>query len=118
MLLTSVLNVQAEGVRTEAGTWCVNEEERDYIQQTVDKDEEWNALMKSKSEWLQPPKFLGEEDIDEDQALAEHFLSLVKARKAEKAAEEAEAAAAAQLKENLDVVEKGLEGEIKVRNNM
>lgn len=109
--------LQAEGVRTEAGTWCVDEEERDHVQQTLDRAEGWDALLESKSEWLRPPQALGEEDYDEDKELAESFLKLLKARNAEEAAEEAEAAAEAELKENLDSVEKGLEGEIKVRNS-
>lgn len=45
----------AAGVKTPAGAWAVSEEEAQYIQSMVDADEEWEALMKERTEWTNKP---------------------------------------------------------------
>jgi hypothetical protein len=56
-LVTSSL--QATGAYTASGTWAASEAEAKYIEQMVDGDERWEALLAERQEWtnkpLQPP---------------------------------------------------------------
>ena len=54
--------VQAEGAYTKMGTWAPTEADAELIELMADKDEEWEASLKGKGEWLnrpaQPPGLL------------------------------------------------------------
>ena len=54
--------LQAEGAYTKLGTWAPTEADAELIELMADKDEEWEASLKGKSEWLnrpaQPPGLL------------------------------------------------------------
>jgi acetyl-CoA carboxylase carboxyl transferase subunit alpha len=45
----------AEGVRTKAGTWALNETEARMIEKAADADERWAASLEGKDQWLQRP---------------------------------------------------------------
>lgn len=51
--------LQATGAYTASGTWAASEAEAKYIEQMVDGDERWEALLAERQEWtnkpLQPP---------------------------------------------------------------
>ena len=53
---------QAEGAFTKMGTWAPTEADAELIELMADKDEEWEASLKGKGEWLnrpaQPPGLL------------------------------------------------------------
>lgn len=46
---------QASGALTKAGTWAASEAEARYIEQLVDADEKWEALLAEGAEWLNKP---------------------------------------------------------------
>ncbi len=46
---------QAEGVRTRAGTWAVNEAEAAAIERMADADEAWEAELRARAEWVNRP---------------------------------------------------------------
>lgn len=54
--------MQAEGAHTKMGTWAPNQEEAELTEMIVNKDEQWEELLKGKSAWLnrpaQPPGLL------------------------------------------------------------
>lgn len=54
--------LQAEGVRTKAGTWALNESEAAAIEAAVNTDEQWEKSLEGKDQWLmrpqQPPSML------------------------------------------------------------
>ncbi len=45
----------ADGVRTAAGTWAVDEAEAKRIEAAVDGDEAWDRLLATKGEWTNKP---------------------------------------------------------------
>ncbi|GMH40463.1 hypothetical protein BSKO_08367 [Bryopsis sp. KO-2023] len=106
--------LKAEGVRTKAGTWCMNEEERDYIEQAINYEEQWKETIKGKEEWLLKPKIVGEnaEETQEELMMQKFFAMLEKVAE-EEAQREADEKEASKMKENLESVEMGLQGEIK-----
>ena len=54
--------LQAESAYTKLGTWAPTEADAELIELMADKDQEWEASLKGKSEWLnrpaQPPGLL------------------------------------------------------------
>jgi hypothetical protein len=56
------LTLQAEGAYTKAGTWAPTETDAEVIEMMADKDEEWEASLAGKDEWInrpaQPPGLL------------------------------------------------------------
>lgn len=70
---------QSKGVFTKAGTWCMDEEEAEYIEKAVDYAERWRkniqgvtpscisshdiSVFTGKEEWLMEPE-VPEDDID------------------------------------------------------
>ena len=54
--------LQAEGAYTKMGTWAPTDADAELIELMADKDEEWEASLKGKGEWLnrpaQPPGLL------------------------------------------------------------
>lgn len=66
-------------MRTKAGTWCVDEAERDYIEEAVDKREKWNELLKEKKEWLNPPTVVGQKPgASQEELMLPGFLETIK----------------------------------------
>jgi hypothetical protein len=47
--------MQAEGARTQAGTWAPNAEEAELVELIADKDEQWEELLKGKDAWINKP---------------------------------------------------------------
>lgn len=47
--------IQAEGAYTAVGTWAASAEEAKLIEELADADEKWDALLKERAEWLNPP---------------------------------------------------------------
>jgi len=45
----------AKGVRTKAGTWAASEAEARMIELSADRDEQWEASLEGKDQWLQRP---------------------------------------------------------------
>eukprot|EP00878_Enallax_costatus_P001030 GHUV01001165.1.p1 GENE.GHUV01001165.1~~GHUV01001165.1.p1 ORF type:complete len:493 (+),score=148.14 GHUV01001165.1:149-1627(+) len=45
----------ASGVRTDAGTWALNEAEAAYIETSVSADDAWEKQMEGKTEWTNKP---------------------------------------------------------------
>lgn len=62
MHFNTALRLQAEGVRTKAGTWALNESEAAAIEAAVDTDEQWEKSLEGRDQWLmrpqQPPSML------------------------------------------------------------
>lgn len=46
---------QIAGVRTKAGTWAATEAEARFIEGSADADDQWDALLKSRQEWVNRP---------------------------------------------------------------
>jgi acetyl-CoA carboxylase carboxyl transferase subunit alpha len=59
---------KAEGVRTKAGTWALNESEAAAIEAAVDTDEQWERSLEGRDQWLmrpqQPPSMLRSGDME------------------------------------------------------
>jgi acetyl-CoA carboxylase carboxyl transferase subunit alpha len=79
----------ASGMRTDAGTWALNETEAAYIESSVNADEAWEKQMEGKTEWtnkpVQPPGL-------SRTGIMEMAVTMVEARRRKQAAAEAEAA--------------------------
>eukprot|EP00210_Caulerpa_lentillifera_P001380 g1327.t2 len=51
---------ESKGVFTKAGTWCVDEEEKEYIEKAVDYSERWQEVIKGREKWIRKPEFEGQ----------------------------------------------------------
>ena len=60
--MMGALPLQAKGAYTKVGTWAPTETDAEVIEMMADKDEEWEASLAGKDEWInrpaQPPGLL------------------------------------------------------------